>query len=307
MKKVSKILCIILLFFVSISVNASVITKDRNSLSNLGVNKKWTINSSNKSNVLNTPYVDASEKVYDFSEIILDSDEIKLKKEITEFIEITNMDMVIVTIDEPYFSDYEMEEFAADFYDYNDFGLNFDKYSGVLILRNSSSQNRYYNIYTFGEAQLYFSFERLERTLDNIYSDIYNDRYFEGFSTFIYNMKDYYNLGIPSEMKNYYVDEMGYLQEKYNPPIFLALVISGVLSAIVMYILISKNKMVKKAKAANEYLEKETINYTQRIDNFITSTTVRHVISSNSSGGGGRSSSRGSSGGGHSSGGGRRG
>lgn len=306
MKKLSKILCVMLLFLISITVNAEVKTNDRNSSNSYGVNKKWNINDDNKINILNTPYVDASEKVYDFSDIIVDNDESELKEKVEEFIELTNMDMVIVTIDEPYYSDYEMETFAADFYDYNDFGLTFDKYSGVLILRNSSSQNRYYNIYTFGEAQLYFSYERLERTLDNIYSDIYNDRYLEGFSTFIYNMKDYYDYGIPAEMKNYFVDDMGYLQEKYNPPIMWALVISGVITAIVMYILISKNKMVKKAKAANEYLEKETINYTQRMDNFITSRTTRHTIST-SSGGSGGGSRGGSSGGGHSSGGGRRG
>lgn len=308
MKKLSKVLLIILLLLISASVSAKVEVRDRNSLKNYGVNKKWNINDNNKRNVLNTPLVDASEKIYDFSDIISTSDERNLKTQINNFVNKTKMDMVIVTIDEPYYSESQMEEFAADFYDYNDFGLNFDKYSGVLILRNSSSQNRYYNIYTFGEAQLQFSYERLEATLDKIYDDIYNDRYLSGFSTFINDMNDYSERGISSSMKKYYVDDMGYLKEKYVPPIFIALVISGVATAIVMYILISKNKMVKKAKAANEYLEKETINITQRADQFITSRTTSHTISSSSSGSGGsRSSSGGSSGGGHSSGGGRRG
>ena len=47
--------------------------------------------------------------------------------------------------------------------------------------------------------------------------------------------------------------------------------------------------MVKKAKTANEYLETETINYTLRADNFITSKTSSYTISSSSGGSGGGS------------------
>lgn len=307
MKKLSKVLIVILLLFVSVSVSASVTVKDRNDFENYGVNKKCKINESNKSNVLSTPLVNVDDKIYDFADVISDYDEINLKNMINNFVNKTNIDMVIVTINEPYYSDAEMEEFAADFYDYNDFGLNFDKYSGVLLLRNASLNNRYYNIYTFGEAQLYFSYERLEYTLDDIYDDIYNDEYLSGFTTFINKMENYYNLGIPSEMENYYVDNMGFLKEKYNPPIFMSLILSAIITGIVMYILISKNKMVRKANAANDYLEKETINYTQKRDDFITTRTTSHRINTGSSSSGGRSSSRGSSGGGHSSGGGRRG
>ena len=32
----------------------------------------------------------------------------------------------------------------------------------------------YYDIYTFGDAQLYFSYQRLDSTLDNIYDNIHN-------------------------------------------------------------------------------------------------------------------------------------
>lgn len=307
MKKTSKILLVLLIFFLSLNIyNAQVYTKDRNSVSNYGVNKKWNINNNNLDNVLNTPLVDASEKIYDFSDILTPSEENILKTKIENFIKHTNMDMVIVTENIPYSTDSTNEEYAADFYDYNDFGIDFQNYSGILILRNTYEYDRYYNIYTFGDAQLYFSYERLEDTLDSIYYDISNDYYLDGFSTFIDDMTNYYNKGIPSTMKNYYVDDMGYLQEKYNPPIFLAFVISGIVTAIIMFILIKKNKMIKKEKEAKAYLEKETINYTEKRDDFITSKTTSYVMSS-SSGGGSRSSSGGSSGGGHSSGGGRHG
>ena len=70
-----------------------------------------------------------------------------------------------------------------------------------------------------------------------------------------------------------------------------------------MLILVSKNKMVRKAITANEYLDKGSINYTQSMDQFVRSHTTHYTVSS-SSGGGGHG---GSSGGGHSSGGGRHG
>jgi hypothetical protein len=79
------------------------------------------------------------------------------------------MDMVFVSINLPYTIDKQNEEFAADFYDYNDFGINFESYSGVLLLRNTYEQDPYFNVYMFGKAQLYYSFARSESMLDNMY------------------------------------------------------------------------------------------------------------------------------------------
>ena len=81
------------------------------------------------------------------------------------------------------------------------------------------------------------------------------------------------------------------------------------LNFILWYVLINKNKMVKKATKASEYLNKNSIQFTRKEDVFLREHTTTRIISDSSSSGGGRShsSSRGSSGGGHSSGGGRHG
>jgi hypothetical protein len=60
--------------------NAEVKTYDRNVLENYGVNKKWEINESNRHNVMNTHAVDASEKIYDFEDILSETDEYFLKQ-----------------------------------------------------------------------------------------------------------------------------------------------------------------------------------------------------------------------------------
>ena len=141
---------------------------------------------------------------------------------------------------------------------------------------------------------------------------LHSKDYYNGFSQYISDMKNYYNMGIPSDMNGYTVDDDGYLQappRKYHPPIFIALIISTVASGITILILILKNKMVKKATTAEEYVDSGSININNKQDIFVSTHTTHYTTSSSSSsgGGGGHHSSSGSSGGGHSSGGGRHG
>ena len=83
-----KVIFTILCFFLFIGCcNAEVKTYDRNALENYGVNKKWIINESNLYNVMKTHAVDASEKIYDFEDILSKTDEYFLKQMIDEFYE----------------------------------------------------------------------------------------------------------------------------------------------------------------------------------------------------------------------------
>ena len=214
--------------------------------------------------------------------------------------------MVILTNNMSYVSDYQNEEYAVDFYDYNDFGIDFENYSGIVLFRNTYATDPYFNIYTFGNAQLYFPYERCENVLDVIYPNISNHNYYDGFEQYINEISSYYEAGIPYSMKSYKVNKDGYLEKIYVIPFIPIAIISLIVTAIVMIILIKKNKMVVKASTANEYLDKNSINYTKRKDDFITSHTSSYTVSS-SSGGGGSSSRSGSSGGGHGGGGGRHG
>jgi hypothetical protein len=63
-----------------------------------------------------------------------------------------------------------------------------------------------------------------------------------------------------------------------------------------MLIMIKKNKMVRKATTAGQYLNQGSINYTQKVDQFTHSHTTHYTVSSSSGGGG---SHGGSSGFGH--------
>ena len=276
---------------------------ERSESNKWGVNKHWNINSSNLRNVQSVPYVDANKKIYDFADILTDSEEKQLYNKIQNFIEHTNMDMVIVSIDMPYSSDSMNEEFAADFYDYNDFGISFDNYSGILLLRNNYSSDRYYDIYTFGEAQLYFSQSRYDDILDGIYSDMSGGKYLPAMNQFIDKCSYYYDRGYAYQYRHAYVDNDGYIQYNYYVPIIPCSIGAGIITLIVMLIMIRKNRMIRKAITASQYLDKNSINYTQHVDQFSHSHTTHYTVSSSSGGG----SHGGSSGGGHSSGGGRHG
>lgn len=309
MKKVMKYLMFVIAL-IMICPTAYADVKKRTEDNNYGVNKKWKITSDNLDNVLSTPYVDASLKIYDYADIITPDVEESLKVQIDSFISKTGFDMVILTDSREYYSTTENETYATDFYDYNDFGINNQKYDGVILYRNANPIDPYYNIYTFGDAQLYFPYEVCEKVLDEIYPELSNHIYNEGFSEFITAMQEEYNNGIPSDYGDYYVDQDGYLHQKYSVPFGIIFLISSIITPIIIGIMINKNKMVKVATRASEYLDSSSVQYTEKSDRFIHSHTSSYTVSdSSSSGGGGFSggSRSGSSGGGHGGGGGRRG
>lgn len=298
-----KIFIILSAFFLGLTfVNAQVNYQER-TFDNLGVNKNITITDANRNNILRTPLVDASEKIYDFADVLDDTTKQTLLNKMNAFIEKSNMDIVIVLIDKE-LSDDEIEDYAADFYDYNDFGLNYSYYSGILLIRNVNSYNRFFNIYTFGEAQLYYTYDRCESILDDIYDDIKADRYLEGLTTYISEAEYYFEQGKVSD--DQYIDDNAFVKTKYKVPYLLSAIISGTITTITMCILVGKNKMVKKELKANTYLDRNSIKYNKQNNIFLHSHTSSYTINTDSGGSGGGSHS-GSSGMGHSGGGGRHG
>ena len=312
MKKTKLLLLAFALLLFPLNVFASTNTQSRYSLPNYGVSKKWEITDSNRSNVLNTKKVDASEKIYDFADIFSEYEEKDLFYKIEEFTKKHNMDLVVLTDKFSYSNDKENEDYAADFYDYNDFGMDFDKYNGIIIFINMNPTDRYFNFYMFGDSQLYFDNKRKQEPIDEAMSSMKMGNYYLGVRNMITYFKKYLNDGIPYDLEGYYVDDMGYLQKDPNfkrpfrPPWVGIIGADLIIVLITMIILIKKNRMVKKKLVMTEYVNKNGADYRIKTDQFIRSFVTSHTVSSSSggSGGGGFSSSGGSSGGGHSSGGG---
>ena len=80
MKKIIKTIFLLVLFFIGtincFATDNTILAPeiDRKTLDNYGVNKHWEITDSNKDNILRTPYVDASKKIYDYSNILTEEE-----------------------------------------------------------------------------------------------------------------------------------------------------------------------------------------------------------------------------------------
>ena len=193
----------------------------------------------------------------------LRAEEKEAYKLIQKFIEKTKMDMVFVTIDKEY-THKQVEDYACDFYDYNDFGIDFENYSGLILVRNINTYadgNKYYYIAAIGLAQLYYADGgRMEDILDDIYDDFVSENYVEGIEKLVDDSIYYFEKGYENKFKNAFIDETGHIRYTYHVPYVVCGIASSIITLITMIILVSKNKKVKKAITANQYINKDSIN-----------------------------------------------
>lgn len=302
MRKVCYLLFSAGIFFLSfISVQASVNTYTRTDSDYL-VPDYIDVTSNNRDNVLSTPAVDATEKVYDFADLLTDSEEKKLYQQATRFIKKTDLDLAIVTV-----SDYTKPRcdgdctrtYADDFYDYNEFGIG-SRHSGVLFLVDMKTRTVYMT--TTGDAMDMYSNYRIEKIMDAIYQEFTNQNYYNGIAKFMTILENYDTIGIANSRDSHYVISDNGSVVRDIPWLFL---IGGplLITGIVMAIMISRNKLVRVATSSREYLDKKTLQTNIVKDRFVHTHTSKTPIyhSSGSNGGGGHSGSSGVShgGGGH--------
>lgn len=261
---------ILLLFTLLYSTYASTNVRTRTS-DNLYVNKNISITASKKQIILNTPSVDASEKIYDFANLFSEGEEIELYDQAQKFIEKENLDIAIVTISTN--NKTSSMAYADDFYDYNDFGIGDDS-SGILLLIDMDKRNIW--ISTTGEAIEKYSDSKIDNMLDKIQPCIKNKNYYEGAKEFI-NYSDSRRKQISLIL------------------FIIGIILSAIIASAFCGIFALKHKPVKLSNNANNYLDKSSINITNRKDIFVSTYTSKTVIET-SSGGGGSSTHSGSSG-----------
>lgn len=288
MRKYIKLLIVLLLtIFISFNtVNASTNTKERTE-DNYLISDKITVTESNRNNILQTPAVDASEKVYDFADLFTDSEEQSLYEEITKYIDKYKMDLAVVTISSNVKS--SAEEYADDFYDYNNFGINSSR-DGVLFLIDMDTRN--IHMTTTGQAIKMYDDKRVDEALDLVYQHMTNKEYYLGTTKFINKIGNDMDSGVPSSNKNMVIDKEGNPHMIKRVNYLFITILSFVIATIVIVILIAKNKLVRKATTAEEYLVKDSIKINDDGTSLISSNTVKHKIEHDS---GGSSSSGGSS------------
>ncbi len=237
---------------------------------------------------------DTSLKVYDYAQILTQTEEANLKRSIDLYIANHNMDMALVTV--KYHNKVDTMNYADDFYDYNGFGIG-PNYDGVIFVIDFTFGYTDIWMSTTGKAINMYTDARINSILDSVAAEK-NNGYYEMFNAFIEKSNDYAKQGIPTYDE--YQEEINWLY---------TFILSALIPSIIIFILIGMNKMIKVATHAAQYLVKNSVVINKSSDTFITThtTSVRINDSSSSGGsfGGGSSTHRSSSGRSHG-GGGRR-
>jgi len=290
-KRYNLILFVICLFSFIFNVNASTMTYNRENIDNYGVNKKWKITEKNKQNILRTPLVDAREKIYDFSNILSDEDEKLIYNKIVAFTKKTGMDVVILTNSIPYTEDKVNEDYASDFYDYNDFGIGDDN-SGLLFLIDMDTREIYFT--TTGDAISVYTDYRKNAILDKVFRYMSDEDYFEGTRVFINAILSYSSIE-SSEDTNYTIDNDGMIV-KDNSFIVGVFIFALIGTIVIILIMAYLNKTVHKANSSRSYLNNSTMRVNKVRDIFLGSHVSKVALPSDTGSGGGSSTHSGSSG-----------
>ena len=235
---------------------------------------------------------DTSLKVYDYAQELTESEELNLKESIDKYINEHNMDMAVVIVkhhDKP-----NTMVYADDFYDYNGFGIGAN-YDGVIFVIDFTFGYTDIWMSTTGKAISIYTDARIDRILDAV-AEQKNNGYYEMLEAFIDKTNYYASQGIPTYDEYYSESSINWT---------FVIIISLVVPSIIILILVLKNKMVKLATNATQYLVDGSVVISKRSDQFITTHTTSYRINTSSSSSGGSSIHRSSSGRSHG-GGGRR-
>ena len=273
---------ILLLIINSLPVSAKEIKTCTRTETNLHVRDKFNLGT-NKDDILNTPCVDDMDKIYDFANLISDEDEDKLYQVVTNFINLSNYDLALVTTNEN--PKYSEVEYADDFYDYNMFGKN-ETRDGLLILIDMYNRRVY--VSTTGYAIKMFDDTRIDTIIDAGYLELKNADYYNCLHNMVLETLNLFNLGYPESNSNMLINENGdpYFLKYISYP--LVIFIASLVTLIVSLILYFKTRLkIKKANTVS-YLKKKDL--TTKTDQLVNSTVTHTRIVSSSSGSGGGSS-----------------
>ena len=242
--------------------------------------------------ILNIRAIDIDEKVYDYANVLTPTEKEELKEKIDTYIKKYNMDMAVITV--KYHNYPSTEKYADAIHDEliaNGFGTGEHNDSIICIIDLNTDLHNVlgFQISTNGNGIVLYDDYRIERILDEMDVVFYRNEsdYYNMFNAFIDKSSEYASAGIPSSNKHVKIDKNGMPYVERPFPWGTITTISLITSTIIVVVLISRNKMVHKATNADLYIDKDTVNITNRKDQFLTTATTRVRISSDSSSGGG--------------------
>lgn len=211
------------------------------------------------------PNVDSSKKIYDYANLFTLEEENILYDKVSDYIDSSNYDMVIVTVSDNYSSP---SSYADDFYDYNNFGYD-DNYSGILYLIDLS--NREIFISTTGDAISLYDDRWVNNTLDDLYDYA--------------SLNDFYGSAVSFiEESDYYYHSGGVVKKEVNW--LLSIIVALIVPSVVVWIMISSHKKIKLAITADDYVDRKATKIGVAKDSFLNKNVSKVYIQPVSSSGG---------------------
>lgn len=219
-------------------------------------------------------------RLVDNADLLSESEEEELQDELDEISERQEFDVVVVTVDS--LDGKTAEEYADDFYDYHGYGFGTD-HDGILLL--VSIEERECHITTTGYGITVFTDAGIDYILDQFLPYLSDEEYLQTFEMYAELCDEFVTAAVNGE-----VYDSGNLPKGDFPVLeylVLALLVGGIISALIVFGMRSSLKSVQRQNAAADYVRTGSMAVTGRYDRFLythTSKKPRPKPSESSSG-----------------------
>ncbi len=257
-----KKLIFILILFLGFNNYALASTKTfERTKDNLRVPEGIEVTDQNINYILNTKAVDVTEKIYDFAYVISDEEEKKLYKKIKDFIDYTNIDLVILTEKDIYT---DPAAYAFNFYDYNDF-----KKEGLIFFINKNQANYDIYMWTAGDVVDIYTEKRISDILEYVHDFFEDKKYSEGVNKFVDVVYGFY---MASKEDILTIDSSGKVV-KSIPWIDLIILSIAITFIIVFFLFFGKEKLNDKVFFQDEFLDNDSFEKIE--ESFVDKETIK--------------------------------
>ena len=201
-------------------------------------------------------------KVLDHANLFSAEQKAEVEADVKNFIASTNLDAVVLTINNA--DGYSTRDYAADFYDYNDYGIGKNHDGFIFII---DMDNREFYVVTSGKAQALLSDSRIDTILDNAEPFMRNGNYSQASQSVINIVERFNEEGFPNGYS--YNEETGQLikQKKITGLEFLFAFIIASIAAIAAYASVNTKYALKKSTYSYPYSSEGNLNLsTQKND-----------------------------------------
>ena len=212
-------------------------------------------------------------KVLDHAGLFTTEEKTAIEQEVKQFIQSTNMDAVVLTINNA--EGYATRDYAADFYDYNGYGIG-KHYDGFIFIIDMD--NREFYVVTSGKTHALLSDSRVDTILDNAEPYMRNGNYAQASQSVLNTISQFNSEGMPNGYK--YNEDTGQLikQKKITGLEFLFAFVIASIAAIAAYASVNTKYALKKSTYSYPYSSQGQLNLANQKNDLVDVRVTRRFI-----------------------------